>query len=381
MERQGHAVWNAEDAQALFALFPGGLPQYAVLFVDRDGCISGWSEGAHALTGFTGEEVLGQSLRILFTPEDVALGLHLHELDSARLLGAAEDERWHMRKDGSRLWASGLTVPLGARGYAKLFRDATHLRQRLDALQAEVAQLRQARQGQDLLLATIVHELRNPLQPLATAADLLSQDIGPELRARATRILRRQLQQMERLVEDLVDMTRVTHGSMRMAFARVLLQPLLDECLDACREAAGRKRIELLRVLPPVPVTLELDPGRFAQVVGNLLNNAIKFTPEGGQVALSATVESAHCMVKVKDTGCGIGPELQPWIFSAFTQARGSDTGRGRGLGIGLALVQEIVARHAGSVEVKSEGQDRGSEFTVRIPLVQPAAAPAGPPG
>jgi two-component system CheB/CheR fusion protein len=383
LQTQGHAAWDAQDAQALFALFPAGLQQYAVVFVDTAGCISGWSEGAYALTGFSAQDVLGQSVEILFTPEDAALELHLHELNSARLLGSSEDERWHMRKDGSRLWASGITVPLGSpdalRGFAKLFRDATHLRLRLDALEEEVRQLRRMRKEQNLVLATIAHELRSPLQPLTTATELLSQRTEPELRERATRILRRQIQQMERLVEDLVDMARVQQGALRIAYAAVPLQPLLEEAMDAWRDAAARKQIALFSVLPPVPVEVEVDPGRITQVIGNLLGNAVKFTPAGGQVTLQANVEPQHFVVRIRDTGRGIGPELQPRIFEMFTQADGADTGRGQGLGIGLALVKQIVALHGGSVEVKSEGADKGSEFAVRVPLAKPATYLHGP--
>ena len=384
LQSQGNAAWDLQDAQALFALFPAGLKQYAVVFVDSAGRISGWSEGAFTLTGFTAQDVLGRSLKILFTPEDAALELHLHELNSARLLGSAEDERWHMRKDGSRLWASGMTVPLGAvgapRGYAKLFRDATHLRLRLDALEQEVRQLRQARKDQDLVLATIAHELRSPLQPLTTAAELLSQPVEPALRERATRILRRQIRQMERLVEDLLDMTRVRQGSMRIVYESVPLQPLLAEAVEGHREAAMRQQLELVCVLPPVPVQVEVDPGRIAQVIGNLLDNAIKFTPPGGRVALQANVEPRDFVVRIQDTGRGIGPELQPKIFEMFTQGDGTDTARGKGMGIGLALVQQIVALHGGSVEAKSEGVGKGSEFFVRVPLTRPASYLHGPP-
>jgi two-component system CheB/CheR fusion protein len=381
--RQGHAAWAEEDAQALLQLFPGQLTQYAVVFIDTTGLITGWNEGAYVLTGFTAQEVLGKSLALLFTPEDRAHELHLHELNSARLLGAAEDERWHMRKDGSRLWASGMMMPLGdaaaPRGFAKLFRDATHLRLRLDALEDEVRKLKKEQQDKNLFLATIAHELRNPLQPLTTATALLSQPTDPVLRERATKILQRQIRLMEHLVEDLIDMTRVTHGTMRIAYESVLLQPLLEEALESCRAAAERKQIALVCVLPPVPVQVQVDPARITQVVTNLLNNAVKFTPPGGHVALQANLDEACFIVKIKDSGKGIGPALQPRIFDMFTQAEGAESGRGKGLGIGLALVKEIVSLHGGSVEVKSEGADQGSEFFVRVPLAKPAIALHGP--
>jgi two-component system CheB/CheR fusion protein len=383
-----HGAWRAADLDAFEAQFMGQIPQYGLCFIDADGRITGWSEGCYAITGFTADDVLEASIAVLFTPEDVGREIHLHELRSARLLGAAEDERWHMRKDGSRFWASGVMLPLhGAgrpAGFAKLFRDVTHLRQRMDLLDSEARQLRKERLDRDVFLATIAHELRNPLQPMAVATALLARPSEEPVRGQAVKIINRQIGFMNRLVEDLIDMARVTEGLMRIAYHRVELQALLQEALDACRHAAVGKGIALVDALPPVPVAVEVDAGRIHQVLTNLLNNAIKFTPAGGRVALSATVDHTHFTVKVQDTGQGIGADLQPTIFDMFTQAQASDTRRGQGLGIGLALVKEIVSLHHGSVEVRSEGAGKGSEFFVRIPLARPpdiqAGLPAQPP-
>ena len=126
-----------------------------------------------------------------------------------------------------------------------------------------------------------------------------------------------------------------------------------------------------LSVLPPVMVRAQVDAGRIHQVVTNLLNNAIKFTPRGGRASVLVNVDGTHFLIKVQDTGCGIGPELQPRIFDMFTQADGTDSSRGRGLGIGLAVVKELVSLHGGTIEVKSEGRGRGSEFIARLPLLR----------
>jgi two-component system CheB/CheR fusion protein len=380
-----HGAWHSADLDAFAAQLTGRLSQYGLCFVDADGRITGWSEGCHAITGFTADEVLGGSAAILFTSEDVDREIHLHEFRSAELLGSAEDERWHMRKDGSRFWASGITLPLAGdgdrpAGFAKLFRDATHLRQRTDLLDGEARQLRKDRNDRNVLLATIAHELRNPLQPMAMAAALLAQPSDGPLHEQALKIIDRQIGFMNRLVEDLIDMTRMTEGLMRIVHHRVALQPLLREALDACRHAAQEKRIDLVEALPPVPLIVEVDAGRMHQVLTNLLGNAIKFTPEGGRVALFATADHTHFTIKVQDTGQGIGADLQPRIFDMFTQARAGDTGRGQGLGIGLALVREIVSLHQGSVEVRSEGAGQGSEFFVRMPLVRPSEVRAGLP-
>lgn len=182
---------------------------------------------------------------------------------------------------------------------------------------------------------------------------------------------------MGRLVEDLVDMVRAGQGKMNLAYERVQLQTLLQEAVAGVREAAVTKGIALLTVFPPMPVTVEVDPGRFTQVIVNLLNNAIKFTPAGGNVSVWANLDQRHFMVKVQDSGVGIGPELQPRIFETFTQFEGAATGRGQGLGIGLALVKHIVSLHGGSVEVRSEGAGKGSEFMVHLPLAVSTLPPA----
>ena len=376
--RSRHGAWQDADARALLGQLMGSLRRYGVVFIDLDGRVQGWSEGCHAITGFAADDVIRHSSAVLFTPEDVARELHVHELNSARLLGHSEDERWHMRKDGSRFWASGITLLLGTterpQGFAKMFRDATHLRLRMDALENEVRQVRKDRSDRDVFLATIAHELRNPLQPMSVATRLLAQACDQPRHGQAIKILDRQLGFIERLVEDLLDMTRLGQGRMAIDVRRVELQRLLQDAVDSRGEAARAKDIALACILPPVPIAVEVDPARLDQVVVNLLNNAIKFTPDGGDVTVLANVDQTHFTVRVQDTGQGISAELQPRLFTMFTQADPLHTGRGQGLGIGLALVKQLVSLHHGSVEVRSEGTGRGSEFLVRIPLEQPVA-------
>lgn len=377
MERgTAHAAWDAQDGAALADLLMGGSRAYGILFIALDGTVTAWSEGAHTITGFAASDVIGQAVDLLFTPEDVARELHVHELNSARLLGAVEDERWHMRKDASRFWASGVTHLLSTggepRGFVKLFRDATHLRSRMELLDNELQQMRKERADRDIFLGTIAHELRNPLQPMSAAVKLLTHPSDEMRHGHAVKILSRQLGFMERLVEDLIDLTRLGQSKMRIDYQPAELQHLLQEAVESCREAAAAKDITLMCVLPPLPVQVEVDATRLHQVFVNLLNNAIKFTPARGEVALFGNVDETHFMVKVRDTGIGIAPELQPMIFEMFTQATAAGTKRGQGLGIGLALVKQIVSLHRGSVEVRSEGSGKGSEFLVRLPLIRP---------
>jgi two-component system CheB/CheR fusion protein len=377
MERTEAAAWSEENGDALICtLLAKGCP-YGAVFLDLQGLITGLSGGACTLSGYCADDVIGKSFAVLFTPEDVARELPAHELRTALTFGSAEDERWHVRKDGSRFWASGLTLPMRAGGevygYAKLFRDATPLKLRLDALENDVERMRRERRERDAFVATIAHELRNPLQPMTIATTLLTHPSEQQRHEQALKILKRQLGFMERLVEDLLDLTRVSQAKLQLDYQTVELQALVTDAVESCRGQAEARPVSLVCVVPSVPLTVEVDPARFSQVIVNLITNAIKFTPSGGKVGVWASVDESQFIVKVQDTGRGIAPHMQARIFEMFTQVDGSETARGKGLGIGLALVQEIVALHRGTVEVRSEGVGKGSEFFIRVPLSRPA--------
>lgn len=347
---------------------------YGFAFMDAGGIIVDWTAGAEWITGWTPTDMVGQSIAVMFTPEDRVLQLDRHELNLARRLGSAEDERWHLRKNASRFWASGFCWSLGMdKGFVKVFKDATHLRARTEVVENEARHLHDQSVHRDDILGIVAHELRNPLTPIKAAASLLERRGGNPEMTRLTRIIQRQVDTMERLVEDLVDITRAHSGKLSMDCRAVELQATLAQAFDGIRPAAATKGVNLELILPPKPITVEIDAVRIQQVVSNLLNNAIRFSEPGGRVSLSATVDATHFFLQVRDNGAGIGPELLPCIFDLFTQATGTSSGRGEGLGIGLAVVKEIVGSHDGSIEVRSEGAGKGSEFTARIPVARPA--------
>ena len=377
MEHGPNSHWSADQAAAFTELMLRETRQYGIVFYEHDYRISGWNEGAFHLTGWTADEVLGRPTAMLFVPEDRARKLDEHEADTARIVGVAEDERWHMRKDGSRLWSSGVSILMpGAPGtqprFMKIFRDATHLRARMKYLENVLQDCSVQENEKNVFIGTIAHEMRNPLAPLKTGLELMKRLPGGDPRqAQPIQIMDRQIGFLEKLVEDLVDLTRVQTGKMSIAYERVVLQDCLHEAIDSCRTGAQAKKQTLVPVLPPLPIGIEVDSRRLLQVFVNLINNAVKYTPEGGTVWVTATADQTHFICNVKDNGQGISPELLPRIFDVFTQA-GTGAARGAGLGIGLAVVREIVSLHQGTVEVRSEGPGRGSEFLVRIPLRRP---------
>jgi CheY-like chemotaxis protein len=215
--------------------------------------------------------------------------------------------------------------------------------------------------------------LRNPLAPIKNAARLLLLRGSADGQAGwAGRVIERQADQMARLVDDLLDVSRISRGQITLRRRRVELAEVVGRAVEGSRPLIEARRHELVEALPPGPVWLEADPVRLAQVVGNLLNNAAKYTEDGGRITLSAVTEGGEAVLRVRDTGLGIAPEMLPRIFEMFTQADRSLERSQGGLGVGLTLVKRLVEMHGGSVEAESEGPGRGSEFVVRLPVIVP---------
>ena len=228
-----------------------------------------------------------------------------------------------------------------------------------------------------MFFATLAHELRNLLAPLANCAQLLQMPSDGRFDSqRIAQIIERQVWQMKRLVEDLMDVTRIGRGTLQLHTHRVALSEIAAQAVEIVRPLIEARRHRLNVVPPPVPVLLEADPDRMRQVMVNLLNNAAKYTEPGGEITLSIYPEGDEAVIRVRDTGVGMQPEQMAGIFELFTQAHPSLHQSQSGLGIGLALVRDLVALHGGTVQARSEGLGKGSEFTVRLPL---AGAPRAP--
>jgi PAS domain S-box-containing protein len=274
----------------------------------------------------------------------------------------------HVLIDSNVLWEHGKFV------HARCFtRDIT------DRKRAEEA-LKEADRLKDEFLATLAHELRNPLGPISNAVQILRLTGGKgQANERVQETLERQVRHMIRLVDDLLEVSRITRGKLELRKERVELTAVVASALEASRpliEAAGH---ELTVTLPPDPVMLEADPVRLAQVLVNLLNNAAKYTDQGGRIWLTAEQRGNEVVVRVRDTGIGLPAEMLPHIFEMFTQVDRSSRHAQGGLGIGLTVVRSLVHMHGGSAHAHSAGPGQGSEFTVRLPLAP--ALPRGPQG
>ncbi|WP_202920720.1 sensor histidine kinase [Urbifossiella limnaea] len=340
---------------------------YALILIDTTGVVVGWLAGAEYVLGYTAAEVVGRPFDLIFTPEDRGRGVPAHELAVAAADGRSEDDRWQLRKDGFRFWAGGVLTPLRDGtgtivGFSKVLRDRTDVKAQIDALANSSHRLR-------VFLGTVVHELRNPLAPLANAVEILRMTPAAASVVAPVQMIERQVAVMRRLVDDLMDFTRVGAGKVRLQLQAAHFEGVLSSAAAACRVAADERCQTLKVLLLPTRTIVRADPDRLQQVVVNLLTNAIKYTPDGGEVWLKATVEGNEAVFRVEDTGCGIAPDVLPRIFDLFTQeAESLDRSQG-GLGLGLPLVKELVTLHGGTVQVRSEGRGKGSEFTVRLPL------------
>jgi signal transduction histidine kinase/ActR/RegA family two-component response regulator len=232
----------------------------------------------------------------------------------------------------------------------------------------------------DEFLATLAHELRNPLAPIRTGLDILRLRSGDaQATQRATDIMERQLRQMVRLVDDLLDVSRINTGKFAIKSGRVELKAVVNDALEVVRPYIDLHGHELQIDLPDRPVFLNGDATRLAQILSNLLNNAAKYTNRGGRVSLTASVEDRTLMVVVADTGIGIAPDMLDTVFEMFVQVDSTLERSTAGLGVGLSLARKLVELHGGSIEAHSAGLGQGSQFVVRLPIVVEPELPAKP--
>ena len=267
------------------------------------------------------------------------------------------------------------------RAEAALLQIHEELEQRVAArtaeLSAAVRALEDADRRKDHFLAVMAHELRNPLAPIVTAAYLLKLK-GPEDRdtvAWATEIIGRQAAQMQRLIDDLLDVSRVSQGKIALRRKCLSLSEAVMQAAEASRPKIEQRKLHFSLDLPAQPIWVDADAARMVQIVTNLLDNAAKFTAPGGSIDLAVGFEDGEAVIRVRDTGEGISPELLPHIFEAFTQAENSLARDGAGLGLGLSLVSRLVAMHGGWVNAASAGIGKGAEFEVRLPALKEAPA------
>lgn len=466
------------------------IRDYAIFMTDADGLVTNWNTGAQHILGYTEEEIIGKDASRLFTQEDRSKLIPEKELLTAAENGRAEDERWHVRRDGSRFWASGIVTPvrdpsgkligfskvmrdmternklteerdrffalsmdmlsivqldgrfqrvnpafqqvLGyseeellnlsvfdlvhpddlagtLNGHQKLStgepirsmenrlrckdatykwvawsyfplpedgvafgvgRDTTDVRRIHEVLRLRAEELEDANRVKDEFLATMSHELRTPLTSILGWARLLdSNQLSEKDRERAIHVIQRSAEAQSKLIEDLLDVSRIITGKLKIDFQPASFAAITDNAINSMRPAADAKQLQLETAIDPAAGPILGDPARLQQVVTNLLSNAIKFTPEGGRIEVRLDRTGTTVRLQVKDTGIGIAPENLPHIFERFRQVDSSTARVHGGLGLGLAIVDYLVRQQGGTVSAESEGAGKGATFQVEFPL------------
>src|SRR5262245_3131515 len=335
--------------------------------------------------GYAPAELLGRPWTDLVHPDERAVATALL---AQALVGAPDRPGLHcVPRDGASAFATvavrGLPGPRGSIDHALVLvhditerRRAEMERERSLAMTEEARrEAEQASRAKDAFLATVSHELRAPLTPILAWADMLHEGaLGGEQSSAALSAIRRNARAQARLIDDLLDVSRIVSGEWRVALRPVELAPVLCAAIDVVRPVAEAKGVALAATLPREPVIVRADPERFQQVVWNLASNAVKFTPRGGHVAVTLERSDGRARITVRDTGEGISPEFVPHVFEPFRQADGSSTRRHGGLGLGLAIARSLVERHRGTVRADSPVEGLGATFTVELPLLEVAA-------
>jgi len=373
-ERREHEERLRQSEENL-RLLVEGVKDHAIFMLDAEGRVLNWNAGAQRLLGYQSYEVVGRHAAVFYTGEDAAAGTPDAELEVARSTGSSEDIGWRVRADGTRFWADVTLTAMhdsdgSLRGYAEIVRDWSE-RRRVQQLEVEGKRINE-------FIAMLAHELRNPLAPIGNAVGILEKMANtPEL-VWCTKLIGRQVVHMARLVDDLLDVSRITSGKIQLRREPLELNALVQSAVDSMRQAVEGYGHTLELTLPAQPTRVEGDSTRLTQVVVNLLTNAAKYTPNGGRVQVSMETDASSATLRVVDNGIGMSKALIDRAFEMFVQGdRALDRSEG-GLGIGLTLVKRIVALHGGDVRAGSAGLGQGSEFTVRLPLKTPGARTAG---
>jgi PAS domain S-box-containing protein len=370
---------SSQEMEEQFDLLATDAKEYAVFLIGLDGHILCWNAGAERIFGFSSDEVIGQHFSRFFTPEGIRAGEPEHELKSALAVGRADSICWQVRKDGTRFWCqSVVTLLLGdnkqARSFARVMHDLTES-EAVGAQRKRADGLAEANRSKEEFMALLSHELRSPLSPIINSLNILRQmKTSDPIIEQAGNVIDRQVGVMVRLVDDLLDVSRITKGKLRLTTERVDLRVVVNHTAETVRTLIAARTHDFSVSLPTEPIWVEADPARMEQVVINLLNNAAKYTDPGGLIRITISQQGTEALIKVRDNGVGITPEQLPHIFELFTQVDGTLGRSYGGLGIGLALASSLVELHEGRLQASSAGLGKGCEFTIKLPVV---SAPA----
>jgi hypothetical protein len=371
--RQEEALRQSEER---FRLLIESVQEYAICMLDAAGHVMSWNAGAQQIIGFDPSEIIGKHFSRFYLPEEINGGTPWQQLQSARLHGRLEDEGLRVRKDGTAFNAHVLIAPVHdgdgrLRGYSHVTHDLTRLR--------HMRALEDSGRRMNEFLAVLSHELRSPLAPIRHAAALMRRaPLAGAALERVGAIIDHQVAHLTRVIDDLLDVSRVVHGRIMILRERVEISLVVARALEIVTPPVQQRSQTLHVALFDASLAVMGDPVRLTQVLCNLLDNAVKYTPEGGDIWLGVQAAGAEVRITVRDSGRGISAERLTSVFDFFSEAdRGALRSDG-GLGVGLALTHRLVELHGGRIAVHSEGVGLGAQFTVTLPGCVAAGERAG---
>ena len=385
-----HALRQSEEQ---FRLLVDGVRDYAIFTLETRGYITSWNTGAQLIKGYSADDIIGRHFSTFYPPEDVAARKPERELEIAIAEGVYKEEGWRIRKDGSSFWASVVLTALYdrgiLRGFGKVTRDLTERKHAEDAqrqLQEQELLLVREQAAREQVEATMLqhsaflsataHELRTPVTSVLGFAQLLQRrlnrgDIALERLRDPVRTIAEQASRLDRVTTMLLDIARLEHGHFTLARIPLDLRSAIERIVRELQLLSERHT--LTTDLPQAPLTIAGDELRLEQAIYNLVQNAIKYSPRGGTVHVTAQNDGPHAIVTVADEGIGIAPDALPHVFDRFYRATNSSSATISGLGLGLYLVKEFVTLHSGTIDVQSV-VDQGTTFRMVLPLLDPGA-------
>ena len=371
LENQTERVRQAEERLRVLL---DSVHDYAICMLDLHGDVASWNHGAERVFGYQADTIIGRNIGVFYPPAERDAGVPAEQLRAALDEGRFECDSLRIRHGGSAFDALVLLMPMRAadgspRGFALVVRDITERKRLEDSLRSRAEDLAAANRAKEDFLATLSHELRTPLNAMLGWTRLLRMGkLDTPARSRALETIERNAHVQEQLIADILDVSRIVTGRLRLDLRPIELAPVIDAALETLQPSAAAKGVDLSCTLARTGKVLG-DPDRLQQVIWNLLSNAIKFTPAGGCVSVALSRAGAAAMISVVDTGEGIPESLLPYVFDRFTQGDASVTRLHGGLGLGLSIVRHIVELHGGYVTALSDGPGHGATFSVKLPL------------
>jgi PAS domain S-box-containing protein len=371
-ERRRHEE-SLRESEGRFRLLVESLVDYVIVTLDEDGMITSWNSGAERINGYSAAQILGRHFSRLYPPEDIRANKPWRQLAMAREHGRVTDESWRIRGDGTQYWANNViaTLPEAESRRRAFYMVTQDLSERRNA-----ETLADTAQRMHEFIAMLAHELRNPLAPIRNAVALMARcKVEDPLIESMRLIIDRQSQNLTRIVDELLDVNRIARGQFVIEKQSIDLRDVIARAVETSRPLIDAHGHRLHVSIADKPIECFGDPLRLSQVVVNILNNAAKYTPKGGDIWLSAEHLGSRVDLRIRDNGRGIERDAIDRVFDLFMQVDPNSGSALGGLGVGLALVRRIVELHGGGVQALSDGLGRGSEFVVRLPLTIAGAA------